>query len=124
VIPALLGNTGGWKRIRRRFGALLAGIPLAQRQEAEQQLAEFLAFAGGTFPVVPYRNFIGEHPSASAAAAVLAVEFVGSSTLPPHLTGGRTAELNGKGILMLGLGKTVTAMEILPASAAIRQPTS
>lgn len=113
VMSALLETTGGRERMMQCFGVLLVGMPLAQRREAEKQLAEVLSFAQGKIPVVPYREFIGEHASASAVAAVLAVECVRSGRLPVGLCDGRPVILEGKGALVVGLGKTVTALEVL-----------
>jgi 3-oxoacyl-[acyl-carrier-protein] synthase-1/3-oxoacyl-[acyl-carrier-protein] synthase II len=116
VMLALLEAIGGRRRMHRCFGVLLAGIPLAQRREGQHQLAEIESLADG-IPVVPYRKWVGEHASASAVATVLATEFVRSGELPPDFCGGRTGNLEGKGALVLGLGHTVTAMEILPGQA-------
>ena len=113
VLSALLEKTGGRERLLRRFGVLFAGIPLAQRREGDAQLAEFLSLTGGLIPVVAYRKFIGEYASASAVASVLAVEFVRSGELPAFLCDGQTVRLDGKGALLLGLGKTVTGTEVL-----------
>lgn len=118
VMSALLEKTGGRQRLERCFGVLLAGIPLAQQQEGEKQLAEILSLTEGVIPAVQYRKFIGEHASASAIAAVLAVEFVRSGCLASDLCDGRAIHLDGKGVLLVGLGKTVTAMEILPGLSA------
>ena len=121
VISALLEAAGGRERMHRCFGLLLVGIPQAQRGKGEGQLAEILSLAGREIPAVPYRKFVGEHASASAVATVLAVEWVRSGALPPFPENGRSADLRGKGILVLGLGNTVTAMEILPGPAGCAQ---
>ena len=64
-------------------------------------------------PVIDYRKIIGEFASASAAAAAIAVGFLLKGELPPPLDDGRGRPLSPKGILVLGLGKYITAMEIL-----------
>jgi 3-oxoacyl-[acyl-carrier-protein] synthase-1/3-oxoacyl-[acyl-carrier-protein] synthase II len=116
VLTVLLEAVGGRRRLHRCFGVILAGVPLAQHRQGQQQLTEIESLAEG-IPVVPYRKWVGEHASASAVAAVLATEFVRSGKLPSDFCGGRPEKLEGKGALVLGLGHTVTAMEILPGQA-------
>jgi len=62
--------------------------------------------------VISRIQFIGEFASASAVAAVLAAEFVTDGKIPASLCRGGAALLNQKGLLVLGLGGFVTAMEV------------
>ncbi len=154
IIPGLIGELGGEKRINDQFGAILAGIPAAQREKGEAQLNSFLARTGYPRPIIDYRRFTGEFASASAVAAVLAVLFVKAGVIPASfcrehplpfqatdsdashrgycernvhtpspLMGegkgegekvGRGNFLGGRGILVLGFGNNITAVEIMP----------
>ena len=117
VMPALVEASGGLQRMQQCFGVLLVGVPLAQRQVAEKQLAELQTLTQAAIPVVPYRKFTGEHASASAVATVLAAAFVRSGALPDSMGKDGAVALEGKGALVIGLGKTVTAVEVLAGQA-------
>ncbi len=94
------------------FAAILAGIPAAFREKGEEQLQNFLSPAKWNLPVMDYRKWIGEFASASAVAAVLGAAFVRKGEIPACLCDGTVCDLKGKGILLLGLGKFVTAVGI------------
>ena len=113
VFADLLDALGGAEAISADYGLLMAGIPAACRQAGEEQLARFIKESGYGSPVIDYRRLTGEFASASAVAAVMAVEFLERDSAPgiPRLGLGR------KGILILGLGEFITAM-------AIKQPLS
>jgi 3-oxoacyl-[acyl-carrier-protein] synthase-1/3-oxoacyl-[acyl-carrier-protein] synthase II len=113
VTARLVNSLGGPERIRARFGALLVGIPAAQRQTGADQLEAFQACSGIALPVVDYRKFIGEFASASAVALFMAVTFTQAGTIPGPLCNGRFARLADKGTLVLGFGNQVTAVEVL-----------
>jgi 3-oxoacyl-[acyl-carrier-protein] synthase-1/3-oxoacyl-[acyl-carrier-protein] synthase II len=70
---------------------------------------KFSSFAG---PVIDYRQLTGEFASASAVAAVMALEFLKKRAVPKALAGAHDATLNQKGVLLLGLGQFITAMEL------------
>ena len=63
-------------------------------------------------PVIDYRAFTGEFASASAVACAIALECVQSGRVMAFGSLPEVA-LGGKGILMLGLGRFATAVEIL-----------
>jgi len=109
----LVNSLGGPERIRARFGALLAGIPAAQRQTGVAQLEAFRACSGITLPVIDYRKLIGEFASASAVALFMAVTFTQTGTIPAPLCNGRSTRLADKGTLVMGFGNHVTAVEVL-----------
>jgi 3-oxoacyl-[acyl-carrier-protein] synthase-1/3-oxoacyl-[acyl-carrier-protein] synthase II len=111
---ALVQALGGADRIGAHFGLVLAGIPAACRQAGQAQLKRFLEASGIGCPVVDYRKITGEFASASAVAAALGVIFTGEGRVPAALCGAGAGGLAGKGVLVLGFGKTVSAMEILP----------
>ena len=52
-----------------------------------------------------------------SVATVLAAAFVRSGSLPDCMGNGEAVALKGKGVLVIGLGKTVTAVEVLPGQA-------
>ncbi|MGA8242013.1 MAG: beta-ketoacyl synthase N-terminal-like domain-containing protein [Desulfobacterales bacterium] len=109
----LVNSLGGPERIRARFGALLAGIPAAQRQTGAAQLEAFRACSGISLPVIEYRKYIGEFATASAVALFMAVTFTQAGTIPAPLCNGRLIRLADKGTLVLGFGNHVTAVEVL-----------
>lgn len=113
-IAALLAALGGGASLRNRYALLLVGIPAAARQEGEAQLAGFLARSGLAIPVIRYRELTGEFASASALAAVMAASFLAADRaggmLPACLPRDTFAD-GGKGILVLGLGPYLSAME-------------
>jgi 3-oxoacyl-[acyl-carrier-protein] synthase-1/3-oxoacyl-[acyl-carrier-protein] synthase II len=114
IIPDMIRELGGAKRIREEFGAVLAGIPAAQKDTGLGQLNKFLAMVEYPHPVIDYRLLIGEFASASAVAAVLAVAFVKACVIPGNICHSNPIPLRGKGILVMGFGNHGTAVEILP----------
>lgn len=114
TIPALIRELGGAKRIREEFGAIMTGIPAAQKDTGLGQLNKFLAMVEYSDPVIDYRLLIGEFASASAVAAVLAVAFVNAGEIRGNICNPSPIPLRGKGILVMGFGNHATAVEILP----------
>ena len=113
VIAALIRKLGGPLQINTAYGALLAGIPGGCRKKGQAQLQAFLTLAGFESPVIEYRRITGEFASASAVAAAIASKFLEEGNIPGPLLKGQGQQLNGKGILVLGLGEFITAMELL-----------
>jgi len=113
IILSLIDNLGGPDRIKSKYGALLAGIPGSHRDTGSNQLSQFISGSGFEGPVIDYRRLTGEFASASAVAAVLAVCFAREGKIPEALCGRKSSSLNGKGILIIGLGKFVTAVEVI-----------
>jgi 3-oxoacyl-(acyl-carrier-protein) synthase len=112
IVSALVQRLGGPEQIRARFGVLLAGIPAADHQRGKAQLDAFLSHSGFREPVVEYRRLTGEFSSASAVATFMAVRFTQEGSVPGPLSCGHTLPLAGKGSLVFGLGKCVTAIEV------------
>ncbi len=110
---SLVRALGGARAIRDRFGALLAGLPAAHRPEGQKLLDEFLALAGFSGPVIDYRKIIGEFASASAVGVVLAERFTRAGVVPKGVHGPESLTLSGKGVLHLGLGRFITAVEVI-----------
>jgi len=113
IISSLIDGLGGPDGIKLKYGAVLAGIPGSHREKGEEQLSKFVAGSGFEGPVIDYRRLTGEFASASAVAAVLAVCFAREGKIPEALCGRKSPHLNGKGILIIGLGKFVTAVEVI-----------
>lgn len=113
VMDSLIGSLGGVERIRTSYGALFAGIPGAYADLGRGQLDTFCSKAAFEGPVIRYRRFTGEFASASAVAASIGVALVRDGIIPGGFVGSSDFELKGKGILMLGFGKFITAVEIL-----------
>jgi len=113
AVQSLMCALGGAEAISKKHGAIFAGIPAACRPEGDAQLRLFLDAAGCSCPVVDYRKTTGEFASASAVAAALALQCVTTGLLPVALHPAEPS-LGGKGILLLGLGRSITAVEVLP----------
>jgi 3-oxoacyl-[acyl-carrier-protein] synthase-1/3-oxoacyl-[acyl-carrier-protein] synthase II len=112
VISALTDKLGGPEIISERFGAVMAGLPGAFRKVSEEQLKQFIEIIGFDAPMIDYRKIIGEFASASAVAASISSFFKKTGEIPAALCNGKSILLNQKGILVLGLGKYVSAIEI------------
>lgn len=98
----MLSSLGGKEQIQEECGMILAGIPAALETEGEQQLDSFMQATDLDVPVIHYRKFTGEFASASAVAAVMATQLLESGEIPP-----------GKQVLVLGFGKTLTAVQLV-----------
>jgi 3-oxoacyl-[acyl-carrier-protein] synthase-1/3-oxoacyl-[acyl-carrier-protein] synthase II len=113
VIEALIRQVGGRQSFNDRYGVIFAGLPAGRRKEAEIQLQKLLTLTDYDYPVIDYRKFTGEFASASAVAAVMAVNFLQAGQIPRPLCQGRPGSLGSKGALVIGTGTYVTAMEIM-----------
>ena len=113
TMQRLIAVLGGSETISKKYGAVFAGIPAAQRDKGRQQLELFINAAGCDCPVIDYREITGEFASASAVAAVIAVDCVRQGELPAGLRRAAPRSLQSRGILLLGLGQCITAVEIL-----------
>lgn len=99
-------------KINLDFGAVFAGLPAASRIIGQKQLDLFIQTAGFNGPVIDYRRYLGEFASASAVATVLAVSLLKSGEISSTLAEKEHVELNGKGIILLGLGNFITAVAV------------
>jgi len=113
VVQSLVNHLGESDEIRSKYGAVFAGMPAEGRANCEKQVSELISAADFNCPVIDFRRFTGEFGSATAAAAALAVRLVQDGKIPGTLSGGIESSLNGKGILLLGLGSFLTAIEVL-----------
>ncbi len=113
-MASLVERLGGVGGVGREYGVILAGLPAYGYTQAAEQLADFLSQSHFGGPVIDYRRIIGQFGTASAVAAVLAVQMVGQGLVPAAISGGSDVPLNGKGILVLGLGAYLSAVRIAP----------
>ncbi len=112
VVPSLIKCLGGSEKINPDFGAVFAGLPARFHADGRKQLDLFLETIEYRGPVIDYRRYLGQFASASAVAAVLAVSLLKTGEIPAALTENKKFHLNGKGILLLGLGSSVTAVAV------------
>jgi 3-oxoacyl-(acyl-carrier-protein) synthase len=99
--------------VSRRYGLVLAGLPAACRTLAQTQLEAWLSASGYAGPLIDYRRLTGDFASASALAAVWAAALKCSDEDKP----GQAICPPDKGILILNLGRVVSAMEVAPPGA-------
>jgi len=93
---------------------ILVGLPAACRSKGEIQLQTLLMQTGFNHPVIDYRKLTGEFASASAVAAVMAVKFLQEGQIPEPLCEDKPVELGAKGVLIIGTGDFITAVEVMP----------
>lgn len=115
VLSALVRRLTAEAGFIDRYGAVFVGIPAAARIAGEEQLAGFLKRTGFSGPVVDYRKWTGEFATASAVASVLAARCVAAGRVPAAMTGKAPVALDRRGVLVLGLGPRVTAVEVMPS---------
>ncbi|MDZ7699021.1 MAG: beta-ketoacyl synthase N-terminal-like domain-containing protein [Deltaproteobacteria bacterium] len=113
ILRALIQRLGGPERVRDAYGAVFAGIPGAFTKDGRDQLRTFCREAGFEGPVIDYRRFTGQFASASAVAAALGVRFVQDGKIPQGFAQTDVVGLDGKGVLMVGFGRFITAVEII-----------
>jgi len=92
------------------IGAILYGRPKRYESIGKLQLDSLTTALSFKGPQIPYRSFTGEFATASAVATSLALALVRDQKIPTTLTGARPFDLNGQGILILGLGKYISAI--------------
>ncbi len=88
-------------------------MPAGERANSERQMSEIISAVDFNCPMIDFRKFTGEFGSATAAATALAVNFVRNGKIPGYLSGAAERSFDGKGILLLGLGTFLTAIEVL-----------
>jgi 3-oxoacyl-(acyl-carrier-protein) synthase len=115
VVSSLIDRLGGSENIQDRFGAILTGIPAAERSVAETQINDFLSFSGIQMPNIDYRKYIGDFASASAVAVTIAVHLVQQGYIPGFFCDGKDLFLKNKGVLVIGAGSYLTAVEVYPS---------
>ena len=111
---------GGPDGINQRIGAIMVGIPAVCREEATPLLEAFRRRLGFEGPFIDYRRYVGEFGSASAVAAVIALALLERGSVPGPLAGGKEWALAGRGILLLGLGATLSTMLADSSGSVVR----
>lgn len=101
------------KTFSKKFGAIFVGIPAVEKESAQNQMVQILKQTDFNGPVIDYRKWFGQFASASAVAAVVAARCAMESNIPAGLVDGKNVLLKGQGILVIGLGKFLSAIEIL-----------
>lgn len=114
VISSLIQQIEKKQPLNDRYGVILAGLPAASRGEGEIQLQTLLALSGFNHPVIDYRKLTGEFASASAVAAVMAVNFLQAGQIPEAICKNKPGDLATKGALIIGTGDFITAIEVMP----------
>ncbi|MCF8095815.1 MAG: beta-ketoacyl-[acyl-carrier-protein] synthase family protein [Desulfobacteraceae bacterium] len=112
TIKSLIKRLGGPDAVKSRFGALFAGIPAHCRRTGEKQVEMFQNITGCSAPIIDYRKYTGEFASASAAAVSLAAACVQQNRIPPQPGQKQSGSLDPGGVLVLGTGKYLTAIEV------------
>ncbi len=93
---------------RDRYDAIAVSVPAALGAAANRTLAR-LAGTLPDCPLVPYRDDLGQHASASATATAIAARAVCAGVLP---FGPTPLALPRKRLLLLQLGRHATAIEV------------
>lgn len=114
VIAALVDALGVRPNKPSGYALILAGIPATMLRQGKQQLEQFMALSQLSVPILDYRKYIGEFASASAVATALAASFLQFGHIPGALAGGGDIAITNETskILLLGLGRQITAMEL------------
>jgi 3-oxoacyl-(acyl-carrier-protein) synthase len=112
-VDRLVAELGGPERINAEFGGLLLGVPAAFAAAAQPQRQRLLTQTRFSGPVIDYRDITGQYATASATAAVLGIEWIISGAVPGCLWPGPHRLLAGKGLLLVGFGPYLTAVELL-----------
>ncbi len=99
--------------IDKRFAAIFAGIPAKENGLARSQIEKIMKETAFSGPFFDYRKFFGQFATSGAVAAAYAADCVRKGALPFLIANGNGA-LAGRGILLLGLGGTLSAIEITP----------
>jgi len=97
-----------------RYGAVMAGIPRAGAVRGKALTAALSHAFPSSVPILDYRRQTGQFATAPAVATVLAVNAVENNKLPDPDAPGQCINLQGRGILLLGLGRYLTAIEVMP----------
>lgn len=112
-VDNLMKAIGQKEKISENFGAIFVGMPKAQEEQAKKQLARIMEQTNFGGPVIEYRKWFGQYATVSAIATVAAARCVFENLIPKGLVGKENIPLKGKGILVIGLGQILSAIEII-----------
>jgi 3-oxoacyl-[acyl-carrier-protein] synthase-1/3-oxoacyl-[acyl-carrier-protein] synthase II len=105
---ARLGSAG---QIGSRYGTCWYGLPRASGSDQISILRDSL---GSELPLWDLRSGLGQYATVNAAAVALAARVVRLGEVPAPLAGGTPVTLGERGILIIGLGQRVCAVEVMP----------
>ena len=112
AVPQLVAALGGADALRTRIGLIAAGLAPGDTALAQAQLEQVRRLCDPDCGLWLYRDWLGAFASASAVAAALAAVFVQARRVPAALSGGdRPLFLEGRSVLLLGCGPTLSAVE-------------
>jgi len=115
AVAGLVEELGGAGALAARYAALLVDLPAGARGLGGDRLAALRRAAAFAGPIVDLRALLGEFASASALGAALAARLVAQGEVPAGLAGsGRALPLAGRGVLLVGLGAQLSALELTP----------
>ena len=108
--------------LQDHFGAVWAGLPHNDLGLGGEQLQLILERTGFQGPVVDYRSYVGQFATAAAPATVLALQCVQNGYLPgAMLDQDLELDLEDKGIVLLGLGQSLSCIHLLPSAKTRRK---
>lgn len=115
-VASLWEALGGRTGIGARIGLLAVGLSPVDPALGQTQLEAFRRLCGPDIPLWHYRDWLGAFASASAVAATLAVSFLQTQSVPAAVSGRESPlVLEGRSILLLGCGPTLSAVEFARA---------
>jgi 3-oxoacyl-(acyl-carrier-protein) synthase len=101
-----------------RFRAIFVGARRSERELTARQCDLFLRRTGFRGPVIDYRTRLGEYATAAATAtALIARSLIDGTGLSPFLPA-NVAPTAGQGALLLGFGRYLTAVAVVPRGKA------
>ena len=117
AIAALVSRLGSPARIREKFGLILLGMPADTGDQCRQQKEFFLRLTGYPHLLADYRTILGHFGTVSAVAAVISVLIIEKGVIPQAFAGPDINHIYGGSILILNLGRHVTALEVSPCGS-------
>lgn len=109
----LVNDLGGRDRICSRYEIVFVGLNETDNRQC-YRLDQFRRISEFQGEICEYRPFTGRFASASAVMTALAAHFVRQGKIPHGMRCARNAPLVHRGVLILGLGDYISAIEIMP----------
>ena len=117
VITTLVSCLGGPARIQEKFGLIMLGMPANAWDQCQKQKKIFLQLTKYPHPLVDYRAILGHFGTVSAVAAVISVLITEKGVIPKAFSGQDINPFYGGSILILNLGRHITALEVSPCES-------
>ncbi|MCB2187985.1 MAG: beta-ketoacyl-[acyl-carrier-protein] synthase family protein [Deltaproteobacteria bacterium] len=108
-VEEMLEALDGPGRVARDCGLVLAGLPAGELARAAEQLDLFVSLTRLAAPVVNFHDLLGQTPAAGPLAAAMALALLEAGRAEAGLTRGESVDLTGKAILLLNLGRRLSA---------------